>query len=45
VLCASKRWHYDDAASVLRSEARSVGVTPLFAGGNLAVYRVRGAAR
>jgi hypothetical protein len=45
VLCASKRWHFDDAASVLRFEARSVDVTPLFVGGNLAVYRVRGTGR
>lgn len=45
VLCASKHWHYDEAASVLRSEARSVAVTPMFAGGSLAVYRVRGAGR
>jgi len=42
VLCSSKRWHYDDSTAALRSEARSIAATPLFVGGNLAVYRVRG---
>jgi hypothetical protein len=41
VLCLSKRWHYDDTDATLRSEARSIAVTPLFVGGNLAVYRLR----
>jgi hypothetical protein len=45
VLCTSKRWHFDDSSSTLRSEARSIGVTPLFVGGNLAVYRVHGAGK
>lgn len=43
VLCASSRWHYDETSSTLRAEARSIGVSPLFAGGNLAIYRVHGA--
>jgi hypothetical protein len=45
VLCASKRWRFDEAASTLVSEGRTIAVTPLFAGGNLAIYRLRGDAR
>jgi hypothetical protein len=44
VICASKSWHYDDAGSVLQNGARSVPVTPLYTGGELAIYRLRGAA-
>ncbi len=42
VLCSNTRWHYDDSNATLHSEARSIAVTPLFVGGKLAVYRVRG---
>jgi len=45
VLCASKRWRFDDASSSLVSEGRTIAATPLFAGGNLSIYRLRGAAR
>jgi hypothetical protein len=45
VLCASKRWRYDEATSTLVSEGRRIAATPLFAGGNLAIYRLREAAR
>jgi len=45
VLCASKRWHFDESSSMLVSEGRTVAATPLFAGGNLSIYRVRGANR
>ena len=45
VLCESKTWSYDDATSMLRSGASTVPVTPLFIGGDLGVYRLRGAGR
>jgi hypothetical protein len=41
VLCSSTRWHYDDSDATLRSDSRSIAVTPLFVGGKLAVYRAR----
>ena len=44
VICASKAWHYDEAASELKSGSRRLPVTPLFTGGELALYRLRGAA-
>lgn len=43
VLCASKRWRFDEASSSLVSEGRTIAATPLFAGGNLSIYRLRGA--
>lgn len=43
VLCNSRRWHFDDSGSVLRSEQRTITVTPVFAGSNFGVYRLRGA--
>jgi hypothetical protein len=45
VLCASKRWHYDAGRSQLVSEARRIPATPLFAGGNLAIYKLGQASR
>jgi hypothetical protein len=43
VLCASKRWNFDDKSSTLRSDGRVVPVTPVFVGGNLRIFRLRGA--
>ena len=46
VLCSSSRWRFDETSSTLRSEDRAtVGVEPMFSGGNLSVYRVRKVAR
>lgn len=45
VLCTSKRWHYDEAASMLISEGRRIPAVPLFAGGRLAIYRLAGGER
>jgi hypothetical protein len=45
VLCASKRWRFDEATSMLVSEGRTVPAMPLFAGGNLSIYRLRGDSR
>jgi hypothetical protein len=43
VLCASKRWTFDDATSTLRADAHVIPVTPVFVGGNLGIFRLRGA--
>ena len=45
VLCSSTHWHYDDSDATLRSDSRSIAVTPLFVGGKLAVYRARRGSR
>jgi len=43
VICASKGWHYDEATSTLRASGdRAVPATPLFIGGDLGIYRLRG---
>jgi len=41
VICADTSWQYDGAASMLRSGAKAVPVTPLFVGGELGIYRLR----
>ena len=41
VVCSSRSWRYDDATSALRAGGYAIAVTPLFVGGNLAVYRLR----
>lgn len=43
VICASKVWHYDDATSTLRAGTKAVPVTPLFIGGDLGIFHLRGA--
>jgi hypothetical protein len=43
VICASKAWNYDDATSSLRSGTKTIPVTPLFIGGDLGIYHLRGA--
>lgn len=43
VICASTKWQYDSATSTLRATAKAVPVTPLFIGGDLGIYRLRGA--
>lgn len=44
VICASKAWHYDEAASMLKNGSRNLPVTALFTGGELGLYRLRGSA-
>jgi hypothetical protein len=44
VVCASKAWQFDESAASLRSGSQAIPVTPLYFGGSLGIYRVRGAA-
>lgn len=44
VICANKTWHYDEASSLLLAGPQALPVTPIFIGGDLGLYRLRGAA-